>query len=305
MSLSSQEQQGSPNPSPFGEAKALFSVLYWVVRSLALTWELMLRRDFGSRYFSIWTIIPVAACFGVLYYGVIPQYTIGFEAGPLFVVFGEAFMGLVIVRGVMSLRKGYGRIQQHSYYPGTPLSVFYRMGPLMRVLPFSFGDSAIRRLWEPLLAAVVAMTVGVFDPSVGRYLFLCAIGWAIKNNLDYRMAYDRVIGSIDAHHDSQGYRAAGKELQHGASVHSGRTVQARGAAVSGRSVWGRSQAPSTLGLMDDVVAPAPEVVTGGATKREDQALGDGWDDPIGEPANEVRSGKEGDAWEQEIDWPPK
>ncbi len=158
------------------------NLLTLLCRTLAITLEVFLHRDFGSRYIG-WqaaAALPLLLLYCVLW----PEH----DLRPMLAFAGLFVLACAGARSGIRQRKRNGE-SRHSYYNGAPR--------LARWFPNQDELSIKRR--EPTLVMLAGLVTCVFSPPLGVYLMLAAIALGIWLDLMVRHEETQAQDLYDAY----------------------------------------------------------------------------------------------------------
>lgn len=176
------QQQEPKGWTPIQDAKRAAYVLAFASRVMACPIEVILRRQFGSRYFGMATLVALFA---------VPMWTLFWpEADP------RGITALWLVFLVMQLR---ARIESafrvargetiHTRYNGWP-----RLASLFKHLP----EKKLKAVIEPALVLVVGVFFMQGNPPLGSYLIVAGICHALNTALIESVERSRALQMNDA-----------------------------------------------------------------------------------------------------------
>jgi len=227
MSKSAQQQQDDAidltDPlaflhSPVNRSIALidfFSTLIFnILRASCVPVELIFRRGFGERHFNLWLYLSGSLWLLLFASGFIniPKW-LGYESTGwvsnfvIFLIVGLFFSGSFLWELFLrKFRKIDGEL--HSRYDGNPL-------PFLYMLPFAKASSGnpkeyfVRQVYEPLFLLVLGLILTItLNPQTGSWLFISALGMALKEYVKSRQTRNAILDHIDAEIAARNIKAA-------------------------------------------------------------------------------------------------
>lgn len=166
--------QAQPAPPPQGEGPPAINAVWLVASAFAVTVEVFLRREMGSRY------LERQAALAVL---LIPGFGLFFpeeDLRPLLWFLGAYLAACTVVR-VRSLRRRFRGEEEHSRYNGTPIILRW---PLLRRLT----EARAKMTVEPALVWLAGgLTMNASVP-LGAYVMVCAFCLMLCDGM--RRAFD-------------------------------------------------------------------------------------------------------------------
>jgi hypothetical protein len=189
-------QQQSPGNGNDGRNGAQWAML--MLRSITVTVEVFLHRDFGSRYIGTQGFVGLLI---ILFFGAF--INVPGTNGLMMFLMAYLFVCLV-ARVQIDRRKRRGLDPQHSRYTGWPY--------LMSVFP-RCSELTVKRFIEPALVVTVAALVMNFVPALGLYLMMA--GGVLFTMVNYDEAEERrriqsmQDSIIDASQRAERFRSGG------------------------------------------------------------------------------------------------
>ena len=196
-----------------GVFQTLQTIAIWFLRVFSLPLEVFFHTGFGVRYLT--PVFYVASMLlMVLFWGTadLLESALGSlgerafheeDRGQLLGLIFGAYGAFGLYRIPETSMQHVRGIRVHTRYSGAPWPIWFW-------LPFGNQEYTIKRLWEPLVAALAAGVLwSVFYEDIAAwYIWICAAAMATKNHIEYVMLRGRVYDMIDAQIDAEELRSA-------------------------------------------------------------------------------------------------
>ena len=192
---------------------SLQTIAIWLLRVFALPLEVFLHTGFGVRYLTPLFYLA-SMLFMLLFWGTADAIAVllgafgdrvfhGEERGQLLPIIFAIYGAFALYRLIGASTQHIRGIKVHTRYSGSPWPIWF-------ALPIANEEYTIKRLWEPLAAALVAYLLWSFlyEDIAAWYIWICAAAMALKNHIEYVMLRGRVYDMIDAQIDAEELRAA-------------------------------------------------------------------------------------------------
>jgi hypothetical protein len=159
-----------------------------IFRSIAVTVEVFLHRDFGARYIGTQGFVGLLVIFFFAAFVGVPG------TGGLMVFLMAYLFVSFVARLQIDRRKRCGLDPQHSRYTGWPY--------LMPLFP-RCSELTVKRFIEPAFVAIVAAVVMNFVPALGLYLLMAAGVLFTMVNHDEAQEQQRIQNMQDSFIDAR------------------------------------------------------------------------------------------------------
>ncbi len=182
----------------------LGTTIFNILRCSCVLGELLIRRNFGIRYFNLYLYFGGAMWFWAFASGIINLPKLfGIHTAPLisngavFGVLGFLFFGMMfyhlVVKKFMPLN-----LDQYGYYDGDLLPFLYKL-PYAKDKQGNPKEYLIRQVFEPALIMlsgwVVALTL---NPQTGSFLIITSLGFALKEYVRSQKVRNLILDQVDA-----------------------------------------------------------------------------------------------------------
>jgi len=189
-------------------------LVFNILRASCVPVELIFRRKFGERHFNLWLYLSGAMWLFLFATGWIniPE-SMGFHVSEkisntvIFSVVGVIFYFSFLRE--LFLRK-FRRIDAdlHSRYDGDPLQFLFKL-PFAKDSNGNKKEYFVRQVYEPLFLVVLGIIVTILlNPQTGSWLFISAIGMALKEHVKAQFTRNALLDHIDAEISAQNIKAA-------------------------------------------------------------------------------------------------
>ena len=191
-------QEGIPQigPSINSDPNFFLGIIRWLLNLVAIPFQVVVRRNFGERYFSVVSFVLSMAMFA----------TFGFMMDGERIGLHVCFAIVAIVMGVWHQLEIFRRNRRgevfHSYYDGDSFQWFYRV--------FGENNSNVARFWEPLFVFMLGFFLSVMfrQSNFVQWTMLGAFALFIKANVEFNIWRHRVLDVIDSRIESKNMQAA-------------------------------------------------------------------------------------------------
>ena len=191
-------QEGIPQIGPSINSDLNFSlgVILWLMNLVAIPFQVVVRRNFGERYFSVVSFVLSMSMFA----------TFGFMMDGERIGLHVCFAIVAIVMGVWHQLEIFRRNRRgevfHSYYDGDSFQWFYRV--------FGENNSNVARFWEPLFVFLLGFFLSVMfrQSNFVQWTALGSFALFAKANMEFNVWRHRVLDVIDAQIESKNMQAA-------------------------------------------------------------------------------------------------
>jgi len=204
----------SPVNSTLEFIEFISAVLFSILRASCVPAELIFRRGFGERHFNLWLYssgglwlilfasgwINIPKWLGYNVTGWMPNFAI-------FSIVGIFFFGSLIWE--LMLRK-FRKINRelHTRYDGNPLPFLFKL-PFAKDKNGNPKEYFVRQVYEPLFLILLGIIITItLNPQTGSWLFISALGMALKEYVKSRYTRNALLDLFDAEIASQNMKAA-------------------------------------------------------------------------------------------------
>ena len=183
-------------PTFSSEQKWYIGITLWILNLVAIPFQVIVRRNFGERYFSIVSFVLAMAMFaggGV--------FLDGGRIG-LHVCFAIVALVMGVWHQLEIVRRNRRGEVFHSYYDGDSFQWFYRV--------FGEDNSNVARFWEPLLVFLLGFLLSVMfrQSNFIQWTALGSFALFVKATIEYDVWRHRVLDVIDSQIESKNMQAA-------------------------------------------------------------------------------------------------
>ena len=195
---------------------AFWEFLFGFLRTACVPGELLFRRNFGERHFSLYLYMGGALWFWVFAIGIVnfPQW-LGVPVNPLvsnatvFTVIGVLYFGLMfwhmVIRKFLPLN-----LDNYSRYDGDVLPFLYWL-PFTKDKDGNPDEYRVRQVIEPAFIFLVGCVVSsLINPQTGSFVVMTALGMALKELVRAQKFRDMVLDFNDAQILNKNIKAAVK-----------------------------------------------------------------------------------------------
>lgn len=193
------QQQQEPQSDFVDQARATVNILIFMMRTLAASVVVFLRRNFGEQYLGG----PAAAVLIA-----VPLFVTawpGHDVRPL-LWFLPVYLYACLLHRVVIVRRKRRGVVLHRYYGGDSL--------LRRFFP-RMSESTMRRGMEPLVAMIAGLLLMPVSEPLGSYIMLAGSGLFISENVNDTMQREHVQRMHDAYLEQQFYMEQFRRNQEG------------------------------------------------------------------------------------------
>lgn len=154
-----------------------------VMRALACSVEVFLHRSstFGERY------LGAQAAIAALIMLFLPAFAPAHDPTALWCFLGVYVLACASIRAGIVKRKLRGELGPHSFYTGTP------------VLLGRLGETAVKRIVEPVVVWIASAVLAELDPLLAGYLAVAGFGLLLSVSLTAAAERKRMLDMHDAY----------------------------------------------------------------------------------------------------------
>ena len=176
------------------------NILFLFLRFVSLPVLVLIRRNFGERSFSFFSLFIVALILS--FYGTIGSFfTQTPSSGGSLMIFTAAFLIAGAYHSFVISRRNFRGERWHSYYEGDVL-------PIFNYFP-SANMKATQTIYEPAMVYGLSFVAGHYDEQLlALWLKIAATGMVTIAVLNYKMGRNRYLDIIDGQIEAENMQAA-------------------------------------------------------------------------------------------------
>jgi hypothetical protein len=175
-------EQHPPQPNMASDFERGMNIMMFVVHTWAVSMEVFLHRNMGSRYLGF---SSVAVVFLIPMYG---AYWEHYDLAPL-MRFLAAYVLMAVVSRMIAVSRQNQSVGGHSYYNGYPR--------MMRDKSRA-DEVAFKHFREPFVVGIIGLATCQLNQPLGWYWMLGAVSLFVKGSISNRITDVRIMDMNDA-----------------------------------------------------------------------------------------------------------